>query len=287
MDEEVAGHARPIVAIVAPAEDPQRVVGPFGGRTQEALPVDGFLRGVGRDGVLPCPDGVVARPEALRVVELPDGALLVQLLRLLVAERAHPLAAHLENASRFLLGADQVVTFGDVVHHGLLAVDRLARPERFNRDGLMPVIRRAHYDRVDVVAGKDFPVVAGGEDVAVPLAGGVEAAVEDVARGHEFDAGDAQRRIHVGHAHAARADDRQADAVGGSDLAGAGIVPGRERVPPGHPVDGARLLRSQHGRQARSHHRSGRDGLHEVPAAAIESVRVSIVDRASIFLFRS
>ena len=260
MDEEVAGDAGAIVAIVAPAEDAQGIVGPFGGRTQEALPVDGLLRGVGRDGVLPGADGIVARPEALRVVELPDGALLVQLLRLLVAERAHPLAAHLEYASRFLLGADQVVAFGDVVHHRLLAVDRLPRPERFDRDRLVPVVRRAHDDRVDVVAGEDFPVVARREDVAVALASGVEAPVEDVARGHEFDAGDAQRRVHVGHAHPARADDGQADAVGGGNLAG------RDRFPGQRPADGSPSFACKPRRETRSECGPRYRGLHEVPA---------------------
>ena len=49
------------------------------------------------------------------------------------------------------LGADQVVPLGDVVHHRLLAVNGLAGAERVDRDGLVPVVGRAHDDRVDVV----------------------------------------------------------------------------------------------------------------------------------------
>ena len=49
-------------------------------------------------GYCHAPMRIVAGPEPLGVVELADGAGLVELLRLLVAERAHALAAHLEDA---------------------------------------------------------------------------------------------------------------------------------------------------------------------------------------------
>ena len=107
----------------------------------------------------------------------------------------------------------------------------------------MPVVGRAHDDRVDIVAREHFLVVTGREDVPVALAGGVQAAIEDVARGHELDAGDAKCSVYIRHPHATRADNRQADAVGGGDLGGAGLSRGCRDVPAGQrPADDRRRL---------------------------------------------
>ena len=125
----------------------------------------------------------------------------------------------------------------------------------------MPVVGGPHDDRVDIVAGEDFLVVTSREDVPVALAGGVQAAVEDVTRGQEFDAGDAERRVHVRHAHPARADHGQADAVGRGHLL--------SRRPPSESVaGGSRRVGSQERRYSRGERRAGRDGLDEVPPAA-------------------
>ena len=87
----------------------------------------------------------------------------------------------------------------------------------------MPVVGRADDDRVHIVSGEDFPVVAGGEDVPVPLARGLEPAVEHVAGGHQPHAGHPERGGHVRHAHAAGPDDGQADVVGGRRATGPGL----------------------------------------------------------------
>ena len=129
---------------------------------------------------------------------------------------------------------------GDVVHHRLFAVRGLPRLERVYRDGLVPVVRRPHDDRVHVVAGEHLPVVAAREDVAVSLAGRVEAAVEDVAGRHEFDPGDAQRRVHAGHPHPARADHGQADPVGGRNPAGGRLAGEPAGFPANHRAGFAR-----------------------------------------------
>ena len=116
--------------------------------------------------------------------------------------REHPLSSRLVHRDRLL---DQHV---------------LAGLEGGDRQGNVIVVRRCHDDRIDIVAREHLLIVAGGGDIAVSLAGGVQAAIEDVARGHKFNPGDAQRRGHVRHAHPARTDHGQADAVGGGDLAG-------------------------------------------------------------------
>ena len=124
----------------------------------------------------------------------------------------------------------------------------------------MPVVGGADNHRIDVVAGEYLVVVACGEEVgAVPFAGGVESAVEDVASGHQLDPGDAERGGDVGHPHTARADDGKADAVGGRDL-----LPG-ERLAGQLPADGATLGRNQRGHRGKR--RTGREGLDELAPA--------------------
>ena len=111
------------------------------------------------------------------------------------------------------------MAFADRMDHRLFAVHALAGPERRNRDRLVPVVGRSHDHGVDVVARKHLVVVACGEESrAVTLTGGVQTAVEDITRGHEFDPRDAERRRYIRHSHPAGADDREADAVRGSDL---------------------------------------------------------------------
>ena len=198
-----------------------------GCRTQEALPVDRRLGSLCWNGVLPRPDRIVARPEALCVVELADRAGLVQLLGLLVAQRAHPLAADLEDAPRFLLCTDQIVAFADRVDHRLLAVRGLAGPESRNRDRLVPVVGRSHDHGVNVVARKHLVVVPCGEESrAVTLARGLQTAIEDITRRHEFHPRDAERGGDIGHSHPSGADDREADAVRRCDACGGDGIAG-------------------------------------------------------------
>ncbi len=270
MHEKIARDPRPVVPVVAPAEDPERVVRTVGRRPKEALPVHRLLGGLVRDRILPCSDGIVARPEPLRVVEFADGPGLEQLLRLLVAERAHPLAAHLENAARFLLRADQIVTLADRVDHRLLAVHGLAGPERRNRNRLVPVVGRPHDHRVDIVAGEHLGVVARREDLPVAFARGIQAAIEDIARRHEFDPGDPQRGIHIGHSHSPGPDHGQTHTVRRRHLSAPRLAAQR-------PADCTWCLGRQQGREPRGECGTGRDGLDELsPATGRAGLRTGL-----------
>ena len=74
VDEEVAGDAGAVVAVIAPAEEADRLEGPLGRAAEEAVPIDVGGRGVGRDGILPGADGGVAVEPGFHHVELADGA---------------------------------------------------------------------------------------------------------------------------------------------------------------------------------------------------------------------
>ena len=102
----------------------------------------------------------------------------------------------------------------DDVHHRLLAVDVLARLQRVDRDLRVPVVRGRHDHRVDVLAGEDLAVVARRLEVLAELLPALlEAPVVDVGDGDELDARHLERRRGVALAHAARAEEREADAV--------------------------------------------------------------------------
>ena len=96
----------------------------------------------------------------------------------------------------------------DLLHHGLLAVDVLAGVQRVDGDARVPVVGRGDDHGVDVLARQHLAIVARGEEVvAADFLGARQAAVVDVADGHQFDAGEGQRVVGVAGAHAAGADE--------------------------------------------------------------------------------
>jgi hypothetical protein len=156
---------------------------------------------------------VPVRP-ALDEVDLADRARGEELAGLLVDDRAHALAAHLEDAPGLLLRLQHPDALVDRVHHRLLAVDVLARLEGVDRHLHVPVVGAGHDHRVHVLPGQDLAVVAGRLEVLAELLPALlEAAVVDVGRGHELDPRDLERRLGVALAHAPRAEERDADAV--------------------------------------------------------------------------
>ena len=96
---------------------------------------------------------------------------------------------------------------------------------------LVPVVGRADDDGVDVFAGEDLVVVAGGEDVVAPeLLAVREAAVVAVGHGNQLDARNLHGDLGVSLALAARADQRDLDVIVGGHRLGRLGLHGGERV---------------------------------------------------------
>ena len=98
----------------------------------------------------------------------------------------------------------------------------------------MPVVGGADDDGVDVFAGEDLVVVAGGEDVVAPeLLAVREAAVVAVGHGDQLDAGNLHGESGVTLALAAGADERDLDViVGGYGSGRLGLQCGKRILPP-------------------------------------------------------
>ena len=114
----------------------------------------------------------------------------------------------------------------DRVRDRLLDVDVLARGDGVERHLLVPVIGRPDQHRVDLAVVEDAAVLGRLErGRAGNLRGLEEPRLEDVAERDDLDAGDRLELVHQAAGAAARADDRDADAVVGA-LDGRACHPG-------------------------------------------------------------
>ncbi len=218
MDEEIAGDAGAVVLVEPPAEEARRLEGPLGRMAQETVPVDRLGRRVLRDRPVERAHHRVAVRPALDQVHLADRPRGEQLARLRVDERADALAADLQHTPGLLLRLEHPDALVDRVHHRLLAVDVLALFQGVDRHPLVPVVGAGDDHRVDVLPVEDLPVVARRVDVLAELGAALlEAAVVDVGRGDQLDAGHLERRLRVALAHAPGAQEGDADAVAGRD----------------------------------------------------------------------
>ncbi len=221
MHEEIAGDAGGVVLPLAPLEEALGGERDFGGCAFEARPIAGFGGGVERDGVVPGADGGVAVPAGGDHVELADGAGGEELFGLGVDDGADALAANLENTVGGVGGFDDLRAVGVDVDHRLFEVDVLAGLHGVDGGALVPVVGRGDEDGVDVFAGEDFVVVAGGEDVLAPELFGVgEAAVVAVGDGNQLDAGDLEGSCGIALALDAGADEGEVDGVGSGRCGG-------------------------------------------------------------------
>ena len=208
-----------VVLVVPPAEEPDGLERALRCAAQEAVPVDRLGRGVQGKRVLPGPDGAVAVPPGLDEVQLADGSARHEVAGLRVDHRARALAPHLQDPPGALLRLHELQALRGQAHHGLLAVDVLARFHGRNRDGHVPVVGSGHDDGVHVLALEDGAEVAGGEDLVAPdLLRAGEPARVDVAGGHELDPGGVQGGPGVAHPLSTRADQGETDAVARGDL---------------------------------------------------------------------
>ena len=107
--------------------------------------------------------------------------------------------------------------------HRLFEIDVLAGLHGVDGGLLVPVVGGGDEDGVDVFAGEDLLVIAGGEDVLTPeLLGVGEAAVVAVGYGDELDSGHLESDLGVALALDAGADEGEADGVVRANGGGAG-----------------------------------------------------------------
>ena len=205
-----------VSAVSAPTNQTDRLERALRRVTETTSPVDRLRCRIRRNRVLPGAQRRIAVPPGLDEVQLTDRAGAEQLPRLGVDDRAHALAADLENAVGLPRGLDHVRTFFEVLDHRLFDVDVLARLHGVDGDARVPVIRRGDDHGVDVRPRQHLTVIARGEDVVAPhLLRPFQSSVVDIRDGHQFRAGDAERRARVPHALPSRANQRDLDAVEG------------------------------------------------------------------------
>jgi hypothetical protein len=192
--EQIARNAGAVVAIVAPAEEADRIERTLRRAPEKTVPIDRLRRRVGRNRVLPSAERRVAVDPRFDQIHVADRAGAKQIARLGVDNRAGVLAADLQDAAALPRGVDDAQTLLELLHHRLLDVDVLARFHRVDRHLRMPVIRRGDDDRIDVRTRENLAVVARGEQVCAPgLPGERQAAVVDIGDRDERDAGRLKR----------------------------------------------------------------------------------------------
>ena len=163
-------------------------------------------------------EGNLTEPAGLDDLLALDPVLPAALLR----ARLNDLLGRLDDAHH--LGA-----FFDRVRDRLLDIDVLARLNGVERHHLVPVIRRADQDGVDLAVVEDAPVLGRLErGRAGNLRGLEESRLEHVTDRDDFDAGDRLELAHQPARPAAGADDRDADAGVGA-LNGRGGRRGAQR----------------------------------------------------------
>src|SRR5580692_7188671 len=117
MDEQVSGYAGPIVFVTTPAEKSLGFKWALGVLFQKFFPIHGFFRSISWNIIFPGTVWGVPGPKSFRIIQLTDGPGFIQLLRFFISQRAHPLAADLEDGFVFLLGAYDCGSLGDIMHH--------------------------------------------------------------------------------------------------------------------------------------------------------------------------
>ena len=127
---------------------------------------------------------------------------------------------------------------GDLLDHRLFAVDVFTGVHGVDGDAGVPVVGGADDDGVDVLLGQELAVVAGSLDVRAPdLLRSSQPPIVDVSNGDEFSEAGADGRVSIAGAHAAGADEGEADFVvraGLGERGGDGSGRGEEVAAGGH-----------------------------------------------------
>jgi len=114
------------------------------------------------------------------------------------------------------MSVDYGLPFVDVMHHRLLAVDVLSGLQCVNRNVIVPVIGNADQHGVDIFAGQNFAVIAGGKNVIAPhLFGPHQSGVVQIGHGYDFGARHFKGAVQIEMADDARPNQADIDRVGG------------------------------------------------------------------------
>src|SRR6185503_9322637 len=168
MDKQIARNAAAVVLPLAPLKEPLSAEWHFWRRTLEAWPIASLRRGIRRNRVVPRPHRRVPIPSSRNHVQFPNRARGQQFLGFRIQNRTYSLTANLQDTIRRLRRLDHLRPIFVLMDHRLFAIDILARLHRINGSLLVPVVRRADDDGIDVLARKNLVVVASGKRVGAP-----------------------------------------------------------------------------------------------------------------------
>ena len=145
MPAEVVRRGRVLVGTIRPRPEPLVPIEPFRRITRRTLaePVREDVRDT--RGAARAERAVLARIN--RLLEFPIGVV------------SAAVEAHGHNLIGILLRVDHRAALGNRRRQRLLAIDILARLDCVNRHDRMPVVRRRNADGIDVLVGKELPVV--------------------------------------------------------------------------------------------------------------------------------
>ncbi len=131
----------------------------------------------------------------------------------------HALASYLQNPIRRAGSLDHLRPIGVEMNHRLFAVHILACLHGIHGNLLVPMVRRADDNRVDVLASQHLRVVARGEDIVSPkLLAMHEPPVIAIGNSDELYAWDLDGRLRISHALPASPNQSDLNVIVGCNL---------------------------------------------------------------------
>ncbi len=139
----------------------------LGSIVEPGIPIEGLRRKIERRRIFPRAGWIVASQREFHHLDVADCAAFVEFIGLGAEHGTDALRADLHDAIVLLRGVDHGKSVGDIVRHGLLAIDVFAGVAGVDYDAPVPVIRHRGDDAVDVFAIEQFLVVARGRQAGV------------------------------------------------------------------------------------------------------------------------
>src|SRR3954471_7582500 len=117
MDEQIARHARAVIAVAAPAKEPLRIPICFGSPALKTLPIASARIRIWRNRVLPRTNGRVPIPPRFDYYYFGARAGAIQFLPFFVDYGTPPLAAYLHDSAGLLLSFGDSQSVTNMLHH--------------------------------------------------------------------------------------------------------------------------------------------------------------------------